>query len=76
MKSVLLQKFDTNSSDFPYLKYLLSARSMLMNKYKMGIMHSDNFSVPGLIKNMLTFKRYTIAKKLLYFKGSLFSMAE
>ncbi len=69
-----LEQFDPNASDFPSLKYLLSARSMLMNKYKIGIMHSDKFSVTSLIKNMLTFKAYTIKEKLLYFKGSLFSL--
>ena len=45
-----------------------------MNKYKIGIIHTDNFSVSGLIKNMLTFKGYTVPEKLRYFKGSLFSL--
>ena len=69
-----LERFDPNAPDFPSLKYLLSARSLLMNKYRIGIMHTDNFSVSGLIKNMLTFKGYTVSEKLYYFKGSLFSL--
>lgn len=69
-----LQSFDVNAPDFPSLKYLLSARSLLMNKYKIGIMHTDKFSVIGLIKNMLTFKGYTVSEKLRYFRGSLFSL--
>lgn len=69
-----LQSFDVNAPVFPTLKYLLSARSLLMNKYKIGIMHTDKFSVSGLIKNMLTFKGYTVSEKLRYFRGSLFSL--
>ena len=69
-----LERFDITSSDFPSLKYLLSARSLLMNKYRIGIMHTDNFSFSGLIKNMLTFKGYTISEKLFYFNGSMFSL--
>ena len=69
-----LERFNPNASDFPSLKYLLSARSLLMNKYKIGIIHSNEFSVSGLIKNMLTFKGYSISEKLFYFKGSMFSL--
>jgi pimeloyl-ACP methyl ester carboxylesterase len=69
-----LERFNPNASDFPSLKYLLSARSLLMNKYRIGIMHTEGFSVSGLIKNMLTFKGYTISEKLFYFKGSMFSL--
>lgn len=69
-----LEKFDVNATDFPTLKYLLSARSLLMNKYRIGIMHDDEFSVTGLFKNLLTFKGYTLSEKLYYFNGSLFSL--
>lgn len=69
-----LEKFDVNSTDFPSLKYLLSARSLLMNKYKIGIMHDDEFSVAGLIKNMFFFRGYTLSEKLFFFKGSMFSL--
>lgn len=69
-----LNRFDPNASDFPSHKYLLSTRSLLMNKYGIGIMHTEGFSLSGLIKNMLTFKGYTISEKLFYFKGSMFSL--
>ena len=69
-----LKKFDVNATDFPSLKYLLSVRSLLMNKYKIGIMHDDEFSVAGLIKNLLSFRGYTISEKLFFFKGSMFSL--
>jgi len=69
-----LERFDVNAAEFPSLKYLLSARSLLMNKYRIGIMHTEGFSVSGLIKNMLTFKGYTITEKLFYFNGSMFSL--
>jgi pimeloyl-ACP methyl ester carboxylesterase len=45
-----------------------------MNKYRIGIMHSDDFSVTGLFKNLFTFKGYTLSEKLYFFKGSLFSL--
>lgn len=69
-----LERFDINSPDFPSLKYLLSARSLLMNKYRIGIMHDNEFSVTGLFKNLLTFKGYTLSEKLYYFNGSMFSL--
>src|SRR5690554_356340 len=69
-----LQKFDPDVVDFPSLDYLLSARSLLMNKYRIGIIHSDDFSVTGLFKNLFTFKGYTLSEKLYFFKGSLFSL--
>ena len=69
-----LERFDPNAADFPSLNYLGTARSLLMNKYRIGIMHSDDFSVTGLFKNLFTFKGYTLSEKLYFFKGSLFSL--
>jgi pimeloyl-ACP methyl ester carboxylesterase len=68
-----LEKFDRNASDFPPLEYTMTTRSSLMNKYGIGIMH-DNFSMAGLIKDLLLFKGYTFFDKMNYIQGMGFSL--
>ena len=67
-----LEKFNSNASDFPTMKYIITVRSQLMNKYGIGIMH-ENFSKAGE-KNILSFKGYTLIEKIKYFQGMLFSV--
>ena len=67
-----LKKFDKNASDFPAMDYIASVRSLLMNKYEIGIMHT-RFSMAGMIKDMLFFKGYTIFEKVKYVLGMEFS---
>ena len=67
-----LEKFNKNASDFPTSKYIATVRSQLMNKYGIGIMH-DDFSMAGLIKDILFFKGYTFPEKLNYIRGMAFS---
>jgi pimeloyl-ACP methyl ester carboxylesterase len=68
-----LKKFDRNASEFPHLKYIMTVRSSLMNKYGIGIKR-ENFSMVGLIKNLLFFSGYTSSEKFKYASGSLFSL--
>ena len=67
-----LGKFDKNAYDFPAMDYIRTVRSQLMNKYGIGIMH-DNFSMAGLIKDILFFRGYTLSEKVKYIQGMLFS---
>ena len=67
-----LGKFDKNASDFPTMNYISTVRSQLMDKYGIGIMH-NNFSMAGLIKDILFFKGYTLPEKLNYIRGMGFS---
>ena len=69
-----LEKFDKNAPDFPTLLYIGTVRSQLMNKYGIGIMH-DNFSMAGLIQDILLFKGYTLSEKIRYIQGMPFSQA-
>ena len=68
-----LKKFDKNSSDFPSLNYIITTRTRLMNKYGIG-MTRKNISITGLIKNLFTFKEYTVSEKVNFLRGSLFSL--
>jgi pimeloyl-ACP methyl ester carboxylesterase len=68
-----LEKFDKNASDFPNMEYMGAARSQLMNKYGIGIMH-DNFSMAGLLKDVLFFKGYTFPEKIKFIQGMPFSL--
>jgi pimeloyl-ACP methyl ester carboxylesterase len=67
-----LEKFDRNATDFPDMDYMGTVRSLLMNKYGIGIMR-DNFSMGGLIKNMLFFQGYTLSDKINFIQGIPFS---
>ena len=67
-----LKKHDRNAPDFPALDYIGTVRSLLMNKYGIGIMHSD-FSMAGLIKDILFFKGYTLSEKFKFIQGMMFS---
>jgi len=67
-----LEKFDRNASDFPAMDYISSVRSALMNKYGIGIMH-NNFSMAGMIKDVLLFSGYTFSEKIKYIQGMIFS---
>ena len=68
-----LKKIDKDSSDFPQLKYIMTTRSLLMNKYGIGIMRK-NCSTISLLKRLLFFKGYTFSEKTNVARGSLFSL--
>jgi pimeloyl-ACP methyl ester carboxylesterase len=68
-----LGKFNRNASDFPTGDYIGTVRSPLMNKYGIGMMR-ENFSMAGLIKDILFFKGYTLSEKVNYVKGMSFSL--
>ena len=68
-----LKKIDKDSSDFPQLKYIMTTRSLLMNKYGIGIMRK-NCSTISLLKSLLFFKGYTFSEKINFARGSLFSL--
>jgi len=68
-----LEKYDRNASDFPAIEYIGTVRSSLMNKYGIGIMR-DNFSMAGLIKDMMFFKGYTFLEKMKTVQGMPFSL--
>ena len=67
-----LGKFTTDAPGFPTLDYVGTVRSQLMNKYGIGIMHK-NFSMTGLVKDLLFFKGYTLPEKAKFIQGMLFS---
>ena len=68
-----LKQQDKYAPDFPSNNYIMTTRSLLMNKYGIGIMHQD-FSMMSMVKNLLFFKGYTLSEKINYGKGSLFSL--
>jgi pimeloyl-ACP methyl ester carboxylesterase len=55
------------------MEYIGTVRSSLMNKYGIGIKR-DNFSMAGLVKDILFFKGYTLSEKIKYIQGMLFSL--
>jgi pimeloyl-ACP methyl ester carboxylesterase len=67
-----LKKFNKNASDFPTFEYISTVRSPLINKYGIGIMR-NNFSMAGLIKDILFFKGYTLSEKINLTRGMSFS---
>jgi len=67
-----LTKFDKQAPDFPSTEYLIT-RSLLMNKYGIGMMH-QNMSMAKILKDMLFFRGYTLSEKINYLKGSMFSI--
>jgi pimeloyl-ACP methyl ester carboxylesterase len=67
-----LEKFNRNASDFPTMEYISTVRSSLMNKYGIGMMR-ENFSMVGIVKDLLFFKGYTLPEKINYVQGILFS---
>jgi pimeloyl-ACP methyl ester carboxylesterase len=68
-----LEKFDKNALDFPTQEYIMTTRSLLMNKYRIGIMRED-ISMTKVITDMLSFEGYTFADKMGFMQGSLFSL--
>jgi pimeloyl-ACP methyl ester carboxylesterase len=68
-----LERFNRNASDFPSLDYILAVRGPLMNKYGIGAMR-DNFSMAGMIKDLLFFRGYTLSEKMKYSQGTMFSI--
>ena len=68
-----LKKVNRNSSDFPQLKYVMTTRSQLMNKYGIGTMR-ESISIIRLLKILLFFKGYTLTEKINFARGSLFSL--
>jgi pimeloyl-ACP methyl ester carboxylesterase len=67
-----LKKHDRNAPDFPRFDYM-AIRSLLMNRYGIGMMHQDA-SMVKILKGFLFFKGYTVSEKINYFKGSWFSL--
>ena len=70
-----LKKIDINSSDFPQLKYIMTIRSQLMNRYGIGIVRK-NYSGINLLKYLFFFKGYTFFEKINFARGSLFSLKQ
>ncbi len=68
-----LKKFDGNAADFPTIDYLLSTRTMLMNKFGIGMAHKDA-SMSDFVKNLMFFKGYTFAEKLNFLRGSMLAL--
>jgi pimeloyl-ACP methyl ester carboxylesterase len=66
-----LKPFDGQATDFPSDDFLM-LRSQLLSKYGVGMAH-QNFSMAGLIKDVLLFGGYTFPEKMGYIKGSLLS---
>ncbi|MDR0232025.1 MAG: alpha/beta hydrolase [Dysgonamonadaceae bacterium] len=70
-----LQKFDKNTSDFPKnLDYMMTVRSLLMNKYGIGFAHEKPLSMIDMAKIILSFKGYTLSEKVNYLKGMSLSL--
>ena len=67
-----LKKYGKSDSDFPNLDYIATVRSLLMNKYGIGMMR-DNPSMLNVIKNILFFEGYTLSEKFNYIKGIEFT---
>lgn len=68
-----LNKFDPDAEDFPSNEYLMSIRALAMNKYGIGITHQP-ISMTSLLKDILTFKGYTMSEKMNYMQGNMFSL--
>jgi pimeloyl-ACP methyl ester carboxylesterase len=67
-----LTRYDRNASDFPIFKYIMTTRSLLMNKYGIGMTHKY-LPMTEVFKNMMFFEGYTLSEKINYLRGSLFS---
>ena len=67
-----LKKFDRNSPDFPQRDYIMTARTKLMEKYRIGVMR--DVSAIDLLIGGLFFKGYTLSEKINYARGSLFTI--
>ena len=68
-----LKAENPESPNFPSNKYLLSVRTNYMNKYGVGLIHSDNFKMSELVKKILAFKGYSFFDILKYPLGSQLS---
>lgn len=68
-----LAKYDPEAKDFPANDYLLKARTIIMNKYEIGITH-EPYSMASLLKDVLLFRGYTLSEKMKYAQGSMFSL--
>jgi pimeloyl-ACP methyl ester carboxylesterase len=69
-----LKKYDRNAPDFPSFDYM-AIRSLLMNRYGIGMMHQD-LSMVKTLKDFLFYKGYTVSEKINYIKGSWFSLKQ
>ena len=68
-----LEKFDNAAADFPSLDYLLGPRTLLMNKYGIGMMH-EGAPMLAFVGDVLLFKGYTFGEKISYPRGSMSSL--
>lgn len=66
-------RYDKHAADFPSDAYLLNVRTHAMNKYGVGIKHRD-ISMWDLAAGLLYYRGYTVADKLNYLRGTLFSL--
>ena len=74
-KSVIksLEQFNRNDPDFPTMEYISTIRTPLMNKYGIGVIR-ENFSMAGLVFDVVFFKGYTFLEKIKCIQGMLFSL--
>ncbi|MDR2882840.1 MAG: alpha/beta hydrolase, partial [Alistipes sp.] len=71
-----LGKFDRQAADFPTLDYILSVRTRLMNKYRIGVTR-EPVSMASIAKEILfSFGGYTLGEKVKYVRGMVFSSNE
>ncbi len=68
-----LKMFDPAASDFPTNRYLMSTRTLLMNKYRIGILRGG-VTMGDLAKDVLQFGGYTFGEKLNFLRGSMSSI--
>ena len=63
-----LKRFDPAADDFPTLDYLYGPRTLLMNRYHIGMRHKP-VSMVDVVKNILLFDGYTFGEKRKYIYG-------
>lgn len=63
-----LRKHDPYSDGFPQKEYRLQVRTLLMNKYGIGMLH-EGVTVRKIAKAILAFKGYTAPEKIKYIRG-------
>ena len=67
-----LNVHDSQAPGFPTFDYMM-IRSVLMNKYGIGMMR-QNLTMVNILKILISFKGYTVSEKINYLRGSLFSL--
>lgn len=67
------EAYDKYADDFPSNDYLLKVRTNSMNKYGVGIKHKD-CSMFDIAVGLLYYRGYTVADKMHYLQGTMFSL--